>query len=144
MYQVNRVLIIARTGGYIINTPSHFSESLGYDILHQVVTVYKVDIILVIQNERLYNDVQRRYAENSTIDVVKVDKSGGVCGFLTKVVNRDKAYRKKIQDARIREYFYGTPTLNNRADLSPYSNIVAFSNVFVRRIGKCTFIIKIS
>ncbi|KAJ3225371.1 hypothetical protein HK099_006912 [Clydaea vesicula] len=117
-----------RYAGYIINTPSQFSENTGYDLLFQAVEDFKVDALLIIGHERLYSDMKKKYNDFKEIHVVKIDKSGGV-------VQRDKKFRKQLQMDRIKEYFYGSPTENNRAELNPYRNIIRFSDVNIRRIG---------
>lgn len=48
------------------------------------------------------------------------------------VVTRDKTYRKQLQMQRIKEYFYGT----TKGELSPYSSLVNFAEVAVRRVGE--------
>ncbi|CAL5369948.1 unnamed protein product [Camellia sinensis] len=57
------------------------------------------------------------------VDVVKLQKSGGV-------VSRNAKDRQKARSYRIREYFYGLAN-----DLSPHSNITSFSDLSVYRIG---------
>ncbi|XP_059317790.1 protein CLP1 homolog [Lycium ferocissimum] len=57
------------------------------------------------------------------VDRVKLQKSGGV-------VSRNAKVRQKARGYRIREYFYGPSN-----DLSPHSNVVSFSDLFIYRIG---------
>ncbi|XP_072076759.1 protein CLP1 homolog [Arachis hypogaea] len=57
------------------------------------------------------------------VDVVKLQRSGGV-------LSRNVKVHQKARTFRIREYFYGL--LN---DLSPHSNIANFSDLCVYRIG---------
>ncbi|KAM1357983.1 hypothetical protein COP2_046351 [Malus domestica] len=57
------------------------------------------------------------------VDVVKLQKSGGV-------VSRNAKFRQKSRSHRIREYFYGLAN-----DLSPHANIANFSDFSVFRIG---------
>ncbi|KAJ3237834.1 hypothetical protein HDU78_003844 [Chytriomyces hyalinus] len=51
---------------------------------------------------------------------------------MEQVVSRDKAFRKAVQSAKVREYFYGT----TRYPLSPFSSIVRFDDLAVRRVGE--------
>ncbi|KAJ3404465.1 hypothetical protein HDU80_002811 [Chytriomyces hyalinus] len=114
-----------RCAGVIINTPSQFSESNGYALLTQAVEEFKVSAILVVGQERLYSDLSRQFQSNEQVSVLKLAKSGGV-------VSRDKAFRKAVQSAKVREYFYGT----TRYPLSPFSSIVRFDDLAVRRVGE--------
>lgn len=88
-----------------------------------------MNTIFVISHERLYSDLKKQYQQEGNINVIKVPKSGGV-------VNRDKAFRRQMQMQKIKDYFYGTPnTFLGRADLNPYSLIIPFHVVDIRRIG---------
>ncbi|CAA0838427.1 Protein CLP1 homolog [Striga hermonthica] len=57
------------------------------------------------------------------VDVVKLQKSGGV-------VSRNAKVRQKARAYRIREYFYGIAK-----DLSPHSNTANFSDLCIYRVG---------
>ncbi|KAJ3091330.1 Cleavage polyadenylation factor subunit clp1, partial [Quaeritorhiza haematococci] len=121
-----------RISGLIINTPGQFAEGTsGYDLLKQAIEEFSVNVILVIGHERLYSDLTRHHQDDRNMSIIKLAKSGGV-------VNRDRTYRRQLQNQKIREYFYGTPTANNRAELSPYTNVVPFTDVAVRRVGEGT------
>ncbi|KAI8589633.1 Pre-mRNA cleavage complex II protein Clp1-domain-containing protein [Geranomyces variabilis] len=117
-----------KTSGFVMNTPSQFVDVAGYDILTHAIDSFHVNAILVIGHERLYSELTRRYPpSDSGISIVKLAKSGGV-------VTRDKVYRRRLQMHKIKEYFYGTP----KGELSPYSSLVPFSDVAVRRVGEGT------
>jgi len=111
----------ARASGLVINTCG-WVDGLGYELLIYSITALAANIVLVIDHERLYNDLLKQFGKN--VKVVKLAKSGGV-------VTRDPAYRRKTRMNRIREYFYG-PT---GGDLSPHSTIVDFKDVSVYRVG---------
>ncbi|KAI8618295.1 protein CLP1 [Chytriomyces sp. MP71] len=113
-----------RSAGVIVNTPAQFSESAGYGLLTQAVTAFNISIVLVLGHERLYSDLTRQFQGSKEVTVLKLAKSGGV-------VSRDKAFRRAVEGARVREYFYGTP----RFPLSPFSNTVKFDDLAVRRVG---------
>ncbi|KAI9094124.1 Pre-mRNA cleavage complex II protein Clp1-domain-containing protein [Phlyctochytrium arcticum] len=116
-----------RSSGCIINTPSQFAEVEGYEIMNNAITQFGVNAILVVGHERLYSELKRRHPEGSNISIVKLAKSGGV-------VTRDRVYRKQLEMSKIKEYFYGTL----KGELSPYSSIVPFADVAVRRVGEGT------
>ena len=63
---------------------------------------FQVDCILVLDQERVYNDLVRDMPD--FVKVVWLPKSGGV-------VERPQDLRISTRDARIKEYFYG-PKLN--------------------------------
>ena len=84
----------------------------------------KVDVVLVMDQERLYNDLQGDVAKQGRpIQVIKLNKSGGV-------VTRDTDYRRRSRMDKIKEYFYG-PT----GDLSPHSTLVDFDDFVLLRVG---------
>ncbi|KAI9032248.1 Pre-mRNA cleavage complex II protein Clp1-domain-containing protein [Hyaloraphidium curvatum] len=111
-----------RTAGLIINTPSEFAEASGKDLLALAIKEFKVNVLLVIGNERLHSELSRKYKKG--VSVVKLAKSGGV-------VSRDKNFRKQLQNRSVREYFYGTA----KAELLPYSTSLPFVDTVIRRIG---------
>ncbi|KAI9333142.1 Pre-mRNA cleavage complex II protein Clp1-domain-containing protein [Obelidium mucronatum] len=119
-----------RIAGVIIDTPSVFAEPAGYPLLQHAIEAFKPTVIFVIGHERLFSDLHRLYQPSiasKNLVVLKLPKSGGV-------VSRDKAYRRALQSAKIREYFYGTP----KFPLSPFSSIVGFHELHVRRVGDST------
>ncbi|KAJ3331046.1 hypothetical protein HDU76_004213 [Blyttiomyces sp. JEL0837] len=109
-----------RGAGIVINTPFQFTEPTGHSLLTQAIDAIKPSAVLIIGHERLYSDLSRNY---QGISIVKLAKSGGV-------VTRDKAFRRLQQNAKIRQYFYGTP----KTTLSPCSTIVSFKDITVRRV----------
>ncbi|KAI8920096.1 Pre-mRNA cleavage complex II protein Clp1-domain-containing protein [Powellomyces hirtus] len=116
-----------KSSGFIMNTPSQFVDVASYDTLTHAIDSFGVNAILVLGHERLYSELTRRYRQDSGISIVKLAKSGGV-------VTRDKTYRRHLQMHKIKEYFYGT----RKGELSPYSSLVPFSDVAVRRVGEGT------
>jgi len=110
----------ARCGGLIINTCG-WVDGLGYELLQYAITALSANIVLVIDHERLYNDLFKEFGKN--IKVLKLAKSGGV-------VTRDPQYRRKTRMNRIREYFYGIP-----GDLCPHSTVVDFKDVVIYKVG---------
>ncbi|KAK9119423.1 hypothetical protein Scep_017516 [Stephania cephalantha] len=93
----------ARAAGMVINTMG-WIEGVGYE-------------------EKLCSMLKDVLKNKPNVDVVKLQKSGGV-------VSRNAKVRQKSRNYRIREYFYG---LTN--DLSPHSHIASFNDLFVYRIG---------
>lgn len=89
--------------------------------------VTPVNIILVLGSERLYSEMNRRFANNTSsgqaVTVVKLDKSGGC-------VDRDDAFMRQTQELAIREYFFG----NLKRTLSPHTQQVNFDDITIYRI----------
>ena len=87
-----------------------------------------MNVLLILGSERLYADMSRRFAQspNSTITVLKLDKSGGC-------VDRDSSYMQALREAQVRAYFFGSPT---RTQLSPVSQTVGWDEVVIYRAGE--------
>lgn len=111
-----------KTSGCIINTCG-WVDGGGYKILLHAARAFEVDVILVVDHERLYNMLQGDLP--SSINIVPLPKSGGV-------VVRSKEYRKKTRDEGVREYFYGRKGLNS---YFPFNFEVTFSEVKIFKIG---------
>lgn len=107
--------------GLIINTCG-WVKGKGYQHLTHIALAFEVDVILVLDQERLYNELVRDMPV--FVKVVLLPKSGGV-------VERSNKFRLEGREARIREYFYGSP----RNVLHPHTCEVRFSDIRVYRIG---------
>ncbi|XP_046387891.1 protein CLP1 homolog [Ischnura elegans] len=110
----------ANASGVIINTCG-WVKGDGYRQLTHVAQAFEVDVILVLDQERLFNELVRDMP--SFVKVVFLPKSGGV-------VERSQATRAEARDSRVKEYFYGL-----RSRLYPHSFDVRFSDVRVCKIG---------
>lgn len=116
--EVNRK---ASVGGCIINTCGWVKGS-GYQALVHCASTFQVDVVLVLDHERLYNELKRDLPH--FVRVVLLPKSGGV-------VERSKECRRDARDEKIREYFYGFRGLS----FFPFSFEVRFSDVRIYKIG---------
>ncbi|WCJ42457.1 hypothetical protein M5689_023265 [Euphorbia peplus] len=112
----------SRAAGMVINTMG-WIEGVGYELLLHAIDTFSANVVLVLGQEKLFSMLRDVLKNKPNVDVVKLQKSGGV-------VSRTSKARQKTRGIRIREYFYG---INN--DLSPHSNIASFSDLFVYRIG---------
>ncbi|GBM69059.1 Protein CLP1 [Araneus ventricosus] len=110
----------ARISGCIINTGG-WIKGEGYQSIKHAAKAFEINIILVIDQERLYNELVRDMPMD--VKIVFVPKSGGV-------VERSQQARTEAQDSRIRQYFYGLKT-----HLYPHSFDVKFSDIKVYKIG---------
>lgn len=112
----------SRAAGMVINTMG-WIENIGYELLLQAIDTFNANVILVLGQEKLCSMLKDVLKNKPNVDVVKLQKSGGV-------VSRNAKFRQKARSHRIREYFYG---LSN--DLSPHSNVANFSDLCIYRIG---------
>ncbi|KAG1674622.1 hypothetical protein FOA52_001871 [Chlamydomonas sp. UWO 241] len=116
----------AAASGLIINTLG-WIDGLGYELQLHAISSMKADVVLVLEQDRLYNQVSTELrGENADrkVTVVKLNKSGGV-------VKRERDERKTARERRIREYFFGR--LGNV--LQPATQTVRADTLKVFRIG---------
>ncbi|KAJ4700906.1 Protein CLP1-like [Melia azedarach] len=112
----------SRAAGMVINTMG-WIEGVGYELLLHAIDTFNANVVLVIGQEKLFSMLRDVLKNKPNVDVVKLQKSGGV-------VSRNSKVRQKTRSFRIREYFYG---LTN--DLSPHANVANISDLHVYRIG---------
>ncbi|KAL8498992.1 hypothetical protein ACS0TY_022086 [Phlomoides rotata] len=112
----------SRASGMVINTMG-WIEGVGYELLLHAIDTFNATVVLVLGQEKLWSMLRDVLKSKGNVDVVKLQKSGGV-------VSRNAKVRQKARAFRIREYFYG---LSN--DLSPHSNIANFRDLFIYKIG---------
>lgn len=110
----------ANVSGVVINTCG-WVKGQGYKMLTHIAQAFEVDLILVLDQERLYNELVRDMP--NFVKVVFLPKSGGV-------VERSKSARSEARDFRVKEYFYGC-----KNPLFPHSFDVKFSDVKIFKIG---------
>ncbi|EEF45009.1 cleavage/polyadenylation factor ia subunit clp1p, putative [Ricinus communis] len=112
----------SRAAGMVINTMG-WIEGVGYELILHAIDTFSANVVLVLGQEKLFSMLRDVLRSKPNVDVVKLQKSGGV-------VSRSSKVRQKSRSYRIREYFYG---ISN--DLSPHSNVANFSDLSVYRIG---------
>ncbi|XP_076267224.1 protein CLP1 homolog [Rhynchophorus ferrugineus] len=110
-----------RHSGVFINTCG-WIKGEGYKSILNSGKAFEVDVILVLDQERLYNELVRDMP--NYVKIVFLQKSGGV-------VERSKHVRSEARDQRIRDYFYGT--IKNQ--LYPHSFDVKWSEIKIFKIG---------
>ncbi|KAG5527502.1 hypothetical protein RHGRI_028412 [Rhododendron griersonianum] len=111
----------SRAVGMVINTMG-WIENIGYELLLHSIDALKANV-LVLGEEKLFSMLKDVLKSKPNVDVVKLQKSGGV-------VTRQGNVRKKARHYRIKEYLYG---LSN--DFSPHSNTANFSYLSIYRVG---------
>jgi polyribonucleotide 5'-hydroxyl-kinase len=108
-----------RSSGCIINTCG-LVEGAGYGLLLHAAQAFRVSAVLVIDNERLYNELKSDASlRDLTASFVKLPKSGGA-------VVRDKETRERARANKIREYFYGIGK-----ELAPHQRQVRENDVHI-------------
>ncbi|KAK4750099.1 hypothetical protein SAY87_027548 [Trapa incisa] len=113
----------SRAAGMVINTMG-WIEGVGYELLQHAISTFNANVVLVLGQEKLFSMLKKDVSKNNpTVDVVKLQKSGGV-------VSRHVKFRQRTRSYRIKEYFYGPAN-----DLSPHANIANFSDLSIYRIG---------
>lgn len=112
----------SRAAGMVINTMG-WIEGLGYELLLHAIETFNATVVMVLGQEKLCSMLKDVLKSKPNVDVVKLQRSGGV-------VSRNAKVRQKARNYRIREYFYG---LSN--ELNPHSKIVNFSDLSVYRFG---------
>ncbi|XP_009640808.1 LOW QUALITY PROTEIN: polyribonucleotide 5'-hydroxyl-kinase Clp1, partial [Egretta garzetta] len=113
----------ASVSGCVINTCGWVKGS-GYQALVHAASAFEVDVVVVLDQERLYNELKRDLPH--FVRTVLLPKSGGV-------VERSKDFRRECRDDRIREYFYGF-----WGCFYPHAFDVKFSDVKIYKVGAPT------
>ncbi|CAD6185939.1 unnamed protein product [Caenorhabditis auriculariae] len=111
----------ARIGGMIINTCGWVTGE-GYSCLSMAASAFEVDVIVVLDHERLYNDLSRDLPP--FVKLLHQPKSGGV-------ETRSKESRVLARAASIHRYFYGTRSHH----LFPFTFDIQVSDVILCKIG---------
>lgn len=112
--------ISAMASGIIINTCG-WVKGKGYQHLLYATKEFKVGIVIVLDQERLYNELLRDLSK--TVKVLFLPKNGGV-------VERSGTVRAESRDSRTREYFYG-----QKSPLYPHSFDVKWSDLKIYKVG---------
>lgn len=110
----------AQVSGCIINTCGWVTGT-GYRILVHAAEEFEVNVIVVLDQERTYNDLKKQFGNK--VQIVHLPKSGGV-------VVRSQETRRSCRDDRVRAYFYGKKT-----NFYPHIFEVRFADIKVFKIG---------
>ncbi|KAF6155687.1 hypothetical protein GIB67_007124 [Kingdonia uniflora] len=125
----------SRAAGMVINTMG-WIEGPGYELLLDAINTFNADVILVIGHDKTCSRLKDVLKTKPNVNVVKLQKSGGVVSRNHKVQTKSQKLQNKgsvliyFDFGVLQEYFYG---LSN--ELSPYSNVANFSDFFVYKIG---------
>lgn len=111
--KVNHSGVIVNTGGWV--------RGSGYDSLKHAAGSFEVDVIVVMDQERLYSELKRDMPD--FVKIILLPKSGGV-------VERNQTARSEARDAKVREYFYGT-----KNNLFPHTFEIKCADIKIYKIG---------
>lgn len=103
-----------RSSGMIVDTPPLGIKDIG--LIQDIVSDLEINVMIVIGNERLFIDLRKKF--QGKLSLVKVPKSAGV-------VEIDDAFKRKLQQRSIREYFHGTKS----TPLTPYTANVDYKYI---------------
>jgi len=76
------------------------ADSKGIDVIEKIISAFEVDTVLVLDYERLHNELFAKY--NGTIHIVKLDKSGGASDSISTAETKQKQIKNNIMN-----YFRG-------------------------------------
>lgn len=125
------------SSGCIINTCGWMGDTqMSYNSLINVVQKFEANVVVVMDSERLYNDVKKDVsALESNIRVVKLPKSPGV-------ISRTPETRLESREMNFKKYFYGNIKINPlekneqlRYEFFPHTKVIEFSNLCMLKIG---------
>lgn len=111
------------SGTVIIDTPP--LNVSDWKTIQHIVDSFKVNVLLVVGNERLLVDLRKKLTfgkDNNEVSVVKMPRSSGC-------IEKEAKYERELQQRSIKQYFYGV----ERSQLNPYtfhSSIKSF--IFLR------------
>ena len=125
----------AGAGGCIINTCGWMGDTqMSYNSLLNIVQAFEANVVVVMDSERLYNDVKKDM-KGLNVRVVKLPKSPGV-------ISRSQEARLEARELNFRKYFYGNIKVNVNSENSqviyeyrPRVKVLEFSNVSLMKIG---------
>ncbi|KAF1744948.1 hypothetical protein MXB_3111 [Myxobolus squamalis] len=104
----------------IINSCGYVVKS-GLDMIKFAIESFEVDLIVVIDNELLYSQLNQHFG--SKLYSVLLPKSGGA-------VMNPRETRKKLRLKRMTSYFYGTVK-----ELYPHNFSIGFDQIKIFKIG---------
>ncbi|KAK0393448.1 hypothetical protein QR680_000216 [Steinernema hermaphroditum] len=107
--------------GIIINTCG-WVNGAGYKSLVNVAESFEVDIVVVLDHERLFTELKRDLP--SFVKIVHHPKSGGVEA-------RSPAIRSANRTKSFHKYFYGTRQIS----YNPFRIVISFDDLIIAKIG---------
>ncbi|KAL7221296.1 hypothetical protein ACSBR1_023279 [Camellia fascicularis] len=91
----------SQAAGMVINTMG-WIEGLGYKLLLQAIDTFNVNVVLVLGQEKLCSMLKGVLKSKPDVDVVKLQKSGGVVSRNSKVRQKSRNYRIRAPRSALR------------------------------------------
>lgn len=107
------------------------TNAICTDFLNTVISAFKFNILIVVGNEKLFSEMDKKFLD-SDVKVVKIRSSSGL-------VAKDPSFRKALLNQRISRYFNGGGMVSLPLETSPFLSfpvIVPFKDLHIRRIGE--------
>ena len=105
---------------------SSWVEGKADELLKVALEALKINTLVVVGNERLYNSVKKEHASDK-LKIISISKVPGL-------VTRETSVRRYLASKRIREYFYGF-----NEEYYPYSHTISLKEVEVWKISDGMF-----
>ena len=116
---------LVKKSGAIINTSSHI-QGAGYRLLLEAIVKFEVDLVLALDQERLYNQLLHDLPDS--VKVLLTPKSLGV-------LIKSPESRSQNRSNRIEEYFYGSTLRGTAGRLYPHSFDLSFGWLRIYQVG---------
>lgn len=99
-------------------------------MITRCVREFEINVLLVVGNERLHVEMSKLMSTNKTVTVIRVPKNGGASPA-------EASYKRRLQAAQIRSYFYGGPSIS-LGSLAPHSMSIRYDVLSCNRVGEET------
>ena len=99
----------------------------SYSLVASSARALQADVIVVMDVDKLLSDLQREFAGDSQVQIIKLNKCGGV-------VAHDKTFQAAIEKELVQDYFYGS-----ERELCPRPLVLGFEQVVVAAVFYAPF-----
>ena len=93
-------------------------------LLMNCISLLNCNVLIVLDNEKIYNDIQSNFSNDPNVEVIRIPKWGGVA-------QKDEKFRRNAKINSIRDYFYGS-----NKDFSPIRITLSLDKVQIFRLGE--------
>lgn len=109
-YEIDSKILnpVSNSGSVIIDTPA--LNVSNWKLIQHIVDSFKIDVLLVVGNERLLVDLRKKLTLPNDFIMLKMPRSSGS-------VEKESKYERDLQQRSVKQYFYGI----ERAQLNPYT-----------------------
>lgn len=96
------------SGTVIVDTPP--LNVSNWKLIQHIVNSFKINLILVVGNERLLVDLRKKLTLSDDVAMIKMPRSSGC-------IEKEPKYERDLQQRAIKQYFYGV----ERSQLNPFT-----------------------